>query len=130
MLPYERFEAWKRGHELVLVVYQATASWPKSEQYGLVAQSRRAAFSVVANIVEGSAKRGSREFRRFLDVSLGSFAELTYCLHLARDLKYLSIEEWGNLDSTRSHAHLLTWRLYSAVSKKAGIGSSRKDQPT
>jgi four helix bundle protein len=128
MLPYERFDAWKRSHELVLVVYQATASWPKSELFGLVAQARRAAFSVAANIVEGSAKRGSREFRRFLDISLGSLAELDYCLHLARDLKYPSMEEWGNLDSARSHAHLLTWRLYSAVSKKAGMDSTR-NQP-
>jgi len=126
MLPYERLAAWRRSHELVLSVYQLTTSWPKSEMYGLVAQTRRAAFSIAANIVEGSAKRGSREFRRFLDISLGSVSELAYCLHLARDLNYLDSKQWEHADSLRSHAHLLTWRLYSAVSKKAVMDGIRR----
>jgi four helix bundle protein len=92
--------------------------------YGLVSQARRAAFSISANIAEGSAKKGSREFRRFLDISLGSLSELAYCLHLARDLKYLDLKQWEHADSLRSHAHLLTWRLYSAVSKKAVMDGS------
>jgi four helix bundle protein len=126
MLPYERLAAWKRSHELVLAVYQVTASWPKSEMYGLVAQTRRAAFSIAANIAEGCAKRGSREFRRFLDIALGSLSELAYCLHLARDLKYMDGKQWEHGDALRSHAHLLTWRLYSAVSKKAVLDGSRR----
>lgn len=126
MLPYEGPAAWRRSHELVLAVYQITGGWPKSEMYGLVAQARRAAFSVPANIAEGCAKRGSKEFRRFLDFSLGSLSELAYCLHLARDLKYLNIKQWEHADSLRSHAHLLTWRLYSAVSKKAVTGGNSR----
>jgi hypothetical protein len=47
-------------------------------------------FFVPLNIAEGSTKRGSREFRRFLDIALGSMSELTYCLGLARELRYLS----------------------------------------
>jgi four helix bundle protein len=121
MLPYECLAAWRRSHELVLAVYQMTAPWPKQEMYGLVSQARRAAFSIPANIAEGSAKRGSKEFRRYLDISLGSLSELAYCLHLARDLNYIDIKQWEHADSLRSHAHLLTWRLYSAVSKRAVV---------
>src|SRR2546425_12305135 len=91
MLAHERLQAWKLCHELVLAVYAATSSFPKYELYGLTSQARRSAFSAAVNIVEGAAKRGPREFRRFLDISIGSLAELAYVLQLVRDLKLLVV---------------------------------------
>ncbi len=88
------------------------------EQYGLISQARRASYSASANIAEGSAKRGSREFRRFLDISLGSLSELCYILLLARDLGYLKPEEWGEIEALRDHAGRLTWGLYRAIVSK------------
>src|SRR5207248_8682002 len=76
MAAYERFAAWRECHALALEVYRATRSFPKEELYGLTSQTRRAAFSAAANIVEGSAKHGALEYRRFLDISIGSLAEL------------------------------------------------------
>ena len=116
MLPYERFAAWKLCYQLALHVYKATARFPKSELYGLTSP-RRAAFSTVANIAEGSAKRGGGEFRRFLDITLGSLSELSVALRLARDLEYLTAEQCNELERLRNHAGVLTWRLYSAVAK-------------
>src|SRR3954464_4175206 len=87
MAIYERLKAWERCHQLCVAVYNATNSWPTAERYGLVSQARRAAHSAAANIAEGSAKKGSREFRRYLDISLGSLSELSYTLLLAKDLK-------------------------------------------
>jgi four helix bundle protein len=106
-------------HELVLSIYRVTAVWPTREQYGLTSQARRAAYSAAANIAEGSAKRGIREFRRFLNISLGSISELTYILLLARDLAYLKREEWGEIEAMRDHAGRLTWGLYRALEAKA-----------
>ena len=115
MQPYERFDAWKESHKLVLAVYRVTKRFPGHELYGLTSQSRRAAFSVAANLVEGSAKRGGREFRWYLDISLASLAELTYALRLARDLEYLSEQEWIDLDAQRNRAGGLVWGLYASV---------------
>jgi four helix bundle protein len=70
------------------------------------------------NIAEGSAKRGSREFRRFLDSALGSLAELSYTLLLARDVGYLTPEVWGEIEALRDHAGKLTWGLYRAIRRK------------
>jgi four helix bundle protein len=75
MLGYEKLHAWKLCHEFALAVYRATEQWPRSERYGLTAQIRRAALSAPTNIVEGSAKRGIRECRRYIDIALGSLAE-------------------------------------------------------
>src|SRR6476619_6429190 len=110
-MPYERFEAWKVSHELALAVYSATRSWPRSELYGLTSQLRRAALSAPTNIAEGSAKRGSAEFRRFLDYSLGSLSELAYLLRFARDVQFLTDEAWRQLQQMRDNAALLTRRL-------------------
>lgn len=115
MPSYERFAAWKRSYELVLAVYDGTESFPKNEMYGLTSQTRRAAFSVVANIAEGSAKRGGREFARYLDIALGSLTELEVAFRLARDREYLTPEKWTELERLRNHAGVLTWRLYRAI---------------
>ena len=112
---HEGLKSWLACHEVVLAVYQLTSTWPKQEQYGLTAQARRAAFSTAANIAEGSAKRGSREFCRFLDISLGSIAELSYTLRLARDLGYIKPEDWGEIEALRDHAGRLTWGLYRSL---------------
>jgi four helix bundle protein len=112
---HERLKSWLACHELVLAIYRSTSTWPKREQYGLTAQIRRAAYSAAANIAEGSAKRGNREFGRYLDIALGSIAELTYILLLARDLRYVRREEWGELEALRDHAGRLTWGLYRSV---------------
>src|SRR5439155_23773488 len=117
MAPYGRFAAWRECHALALEVYRATRVFPKDELYGLTSQARRAAFSAAANIVEGSAKRGSAEFRRFLDISLGSLTELGYTLRISRELGILAEESWGKLNDLQSRARFLTWKLYESVSK-------------
>jgi four helix bundle protein len=120
---HERLKAWVACHELVLAVYRATGSWPKREEYALTSQTRTAACSAAANIAEGAAKRGAREFRRFLDNSLGSLADLSYLLLLARDLGYLTPDLWGELEALRDHTGKLTWGLYRAI-KRAAVDRS------
>jgi four helix bundle protein len=117
--PGKRFEslrAWQAAQALALAIYRATAKWPDHERFGMVAQSRRAAVSVSAKIAEGSAKRGNREFHRFLDIANGSLAEVEVYLLLAKELGYLSQSSWGELEALRDHAGMLTWGLYRSVS--------------
>jgi four helix bundle protein len=115
MEPYERLAAWKETYALALATYKATEAFPKYELYGLTSQSRRAAYSVVANLVEGSAKRGKGEFRRFLDISIGSLAELSIAFRMARDLGFMEETCWSQLDDRRKRAGFLVWRLYRSL---------------
>jgi len=116
-MPYEKFEAWKSSHKLALEVYRITEQWPMSERYQLTAQTRRAALSAPTNIAEGAAKRGVREFRRYLDISLGSLSELSYLLRFSRDRGILDEETFNILNDLRNQAGVLTWRLYSCVTR-------------
>jgi four helix bundle protein len=119
MMPYEKYDAWKVSHSLALEVYQVTEQWPKSELYGLTAQTRRAALSVPTKIAEGAAKLGPREFRRYLDISLGSPSELSYLLRFSRDRELLRLGEWQRLDELRNRAGQLVWRLYRWAQQRA-----------
>ena len=122
VLPYERFAAWQRCHELALAVYRVTRSFPTDERYGLTSQARRAAFSAAANIAEGSAKRGRREFIRYLDITIGSLSELSYVFRLAHDLNVLVGEDWEELSGLRARAGFLSWRLYEKLRGTHGDG--------
>ena len=130
MISYERFDAWRAAHHLTLELYHATDAWPRSEQFGLTIQVRRAALSVPTNIAEGAAKRGSREFRRFLDIALGSLAELSYLLRFCRDYGLLTQEAWLALEAHRDHAGRLTWGLYHAVSNATEVSSQKPSVPS
>jgi four helix bundle protein len=74
--------------------------------------------SAEVNIAEGSAKRGPREFRRYLDISLGSLSEVACLLRIAADLGYVGEAEADTLEHLRANASRLTWGLYNAVSRK------------
>jgi four helix bundle protein len=126
MAIYERIKAWERCHELCVVVYQATKSWPRDERFGLSSQARTAAHSAAANIAEGSAKKGSAEFRRYLNISLGSLSELSYTLLLAKDLQILPEEDWGRLEELHRKAGGMTWLLYRSMLPKKVTGSAEQ----
>lgn len=79
--------------ELVVAVYSATSRFPQNEQYGLTSQLRRAAVSVPANIAEGAARNGSKEFLHFLGIASGSLSELDTLIELANQLGYLENTE-------------------------------------
>jgi four helix bundle protein len=115
MPPYERFDAWKASHELALELFKATDRWPIRERYALAAQARRAAFSVPANIVEGSCKKGRAEFRRYLNIALGSLGELGYTIRFARDYGILTVVEWERLNRLHDRAGKLLWGLYNSL---------------
>jgi four helix bundle protein len=76
MHPHERLAAWQHCHATTLLVYRISGAWPTSERYNLTAQVRRAAVSAPTNIAEGCATKGKCEFRRYLDITIGSLSEV------------------------------------------------------
>jgi four helix bundle protein len=79
---------WQKSHQFVLMVYDYTSTFPKSETYGLVSQFRRAAVSIPANIAEGYKKVGKLDKARFYNIAQGSLSECDYYIILTRDLKF------------------------------------------
>jgi four helix bundle protein len=76
MKNYKELKVWQKGMEIVVEVYQLTALLPKDEVYGLRSQITRAAVSIPSNIAEGSSRDSNKDYRRFLELALGSSFEL------------------------------------------------------
>ena len=85
---YRDLDVWCRGMEIVVMIYQITNKFPKSEIYGLTNQIRRAAVSIPSNIAEGYG-RSNKEFGPFLTIARGSLAELETQLEIAQRVKFL-----------------------------------------
>jgi four helix bundle protein len=117
MAPYEKLLAWRECHELALAVYRATRGFPTEERYGLTSQTRRAGFSAAVNIVEGSSRRGTKEFHHFLDIALASLTEVGYALRFCREAGLLPDDAWATLNDHQCRARYLTWQLYRSLSR-------------
>jgi four helix bundle protein len=90
---YRKLRTFHLADELVSQSYRLTRGFPREEVFGLTAQIRRAAVSIPTNIVEGSFRNSEAEYLNFLNIALGSAAELGYLLELAGKLDYLTEEE-------------------------------------
>lgn len=87
MAGYRELVTWQKAMELAKSVYSCTKAMPKSELYGLVSQSRRAAVSIPANIAEGHGRNSKKDYVRFLIIARGSLRELETLLLLIDDLE-------------------------------------------
>lgn len=87
---HKDLEAWKKSIELVTMVYSEVKNFPDEERFGLVSQIKRAAISIPSNIAEGAARFSDKEMLRFLDISLGSLAELETQFIIAENLGYFN----------------------------------------
>lgn len=102
MRDHTKLRAFELADEVALLAYRVTAEFPKSEQYGLTSQIRRAAVSVPSNIVEGCARESEADYLRFLTIAFGSLRELHYQLSLAKRLGLLDKCDASTLIETKT----------------------------
>ena len=95
---FQDLVVWQKAHKLALDIYKLTNPFPRSEQFGLTSQLRRAAYSVPSNLAEGYGRRSTKELLQFLGIANGSAEELRYFLILTRDLRYISPQDATKLD--------------------------------
>ena len=76
MRDFKKLFIWQLGMEIVDKVYDVVGSLPTDERYGMRSQMTRSAISIPSNIAEGSAKKSAKEYRRYLEISMGSAFEL------------------------------------------------------
>ena len=90
MQDFKNLTVWQAARRMTITTDKLTTDFPHAEEFGLNAQMRRTSVSICTNIAEGSGRRGDREFRRFLDIAMGSAFELECELILSHDLAFIS----------------------------------------
>ena len=90
---FEKLNAWQEARKLVANVYRLLEKFPKTENYALCDQLRRAAISVPSNIAEGTGRMAVKEQIHFLEIAFGSLMEVYCQLQIAADLGYISQED-------------------------------------
>ena len=94
MRDFHKLIIWQRSHQLVLNVYSISKLFPKDELFGLTSQIRRAVSSIPTNIAEGCGRASNKDFAHFLQIAIGSAAEVEYELLLAHDLNYINNSDY------------------------------------
>ena len=89
---YRDLKVWQKSMALVISVYTFTKSFPKDELYGLTPQLRRCAVSIPANIAEGYGRNSTKDYVRFLRITMGSLFELQTLLEISGKLDLLGKE--------------------------------------
>jgi four helix bundle protein len=121
---YSDLAVWQRSYKVTLAIYQATRRFPIEERYGLTAQLRRAASSIVFNIAEGVSRRTDADQAHFLCMARASANEVCCELMLARDLGYLDVSTLATLygESEQISRMLAGW-LKTQARKKVRVQS-------
>ena len=89
---YRELRIWQRSMDFVVKIYEISANFPKEEKFGLTSQLRSCAVSVPSNISEGAGRGTNRQFKRFLEISMGSINEAQTQIELSYRVNYISQE--------------------------------------
>lgn len=115
MHDYHNLLVWKKALEFVKLTYRLAKIFPNEELYGLTSQLRRAAVSVMANIVEGRGKPSEKDFLRYLYIAKGSLNECQCYFELVRELNYIDEEQFSYIDKKRGEVGYLLFKLIQSL---------------
>lgn len=109
---YKKLDIWQEAIAILKSVYVLADKLPKSEEYNLKSQLKRAIVSVPLNIAEGKCRASSKDFAHFLNISAASLDEVDVILTICEELNFLE-----NLDEIHKKNKILTRRINSLRNK-------------
>lgn len=112
---YHKLLLWQKFKELLILTYSFTDNLPKTEDFGLTSQMRRAVVSVISNFVEGYLKRSEKEKLRFMEISETSLLELEVQSEICLMLNYWKTEQYLQFDKKRSEVGYFLFRYRSKI---------------
>ena len=88
MRNFKELKIWQKGFEIAVDTYKLTETFPPTEKFSLAQQATRAAVSIPSNIAEGSSRFSEKDYKRFIEISLGSSFELETQLLIAKAVNF------------------------------------------
>jgi len=112
---YRELRIWQRSMDFVVKIYEVSTGFPKEERYGLTSQIRSCVVSVPSNISEGAGRGTNRQFKRFLEISMGSINEAQTQIELAYRVNYLSKEIYELLIDEALQIYKMILAFYNSL---------------
>ena len=121
---YTELDVWKQTRELVSHVYELAASYPKSEQFGIISQIRRSVVPVPSNIVKGCGRQHTNETMHFLSITRDTLFEFETRINISKDLSSIT----NDLIKIEGLGKLINGfiRYFSTKTKKPAISYNRQ----
>lgn len=122
---FRDLDVYRESYAAALEVSRVSKTFPRVEQPELARQLRRSARSVPANIAERWAKRNSvLEFRRYLQMAIGSCHETHVWLEMSRDEGYITPEQCRTLVDRYNRIGVMLYSLWKSWrGTKAAVSS-------
>jgi four helix bundle protein len=127
---FKSLKLYQKALDLADRIYGITATFPRSEVFGLSSQMQRAAVSVGSNIAEGAARNSKQEFYHFLGITNGSAAELHFQLDLASRRKMLSDSERQEVQEKLTEIMKMSSSLQKTLSSEMRNFSRSTNSPS
>jgi len=117
MSGYRNLLVWLEAKNLTILVYRLTEIFPRSEDFGLKGQMRRAAVSVMSQIAEGWLRRSKKDKLHYLEIAEGSLLELESQGEVAKEVGYWNNEAYERFNNQRAKAAFLLYRYKKQIEK-------------
>jgi len=118
------------AERIALEIYRLTRVFPLEERFGLAQQMRRAAVAIGSDITEGCARSGPRDFARFLEMALGSAAELQFQLRISCRSGYIEAAEHDATANDLRQVQRMLIRLIKRVRPAPGFPEAGRKPTT
>jgi len=115
---YQDLKVWQRAKDLAVFTYKLTSKGAFTKDWGLRDQIRKAAISIPSNIVEGDELGTDKQSTKSFYIAKGSSAELLTQMIIAREVDYLTEEDFGYVETECQTVSRMLSRLIGARSKK------------
>jgi four helix bundle protein len=117
MKNFKELRTWQKGFDIAVGTYKLVESFPKEERFALSGQMTKAAVSIPSNIAEGSSRSSDRDYKRFLEISLGSCFELETQLLIAEAVNFGDAIKRTELIFTIWDEEKMLWGFISKLSE-------------
>lgn len=93
MQDFRKLKVWEKSHQLTIALFKISTAFPAEYNF-LINQMQRSAVSISANLAEGCGRGSDADFKRFVQIAMGSASELEYHLLLLKDLKLMDEKKY------------------------------------
>jgi four helix bundle protein len=115
MRDFRKLNVWIQAIEIVTKIYKLAEQLPDTEKFGLRSQIQRAVVSIPSNIAEGASRNSEVEFKRFLEIAIGSSFEVETQLILIENLKMVNSERLKDIFEMLSNEQKMLNSLISKI---------------